>query len=281
VTPAKVEEHIVHVDTKAEMKKELLKDTKEAMADLLLKAAFGFKGAELKQGEIEKELPADKAVPLLSKTDKDIPEWAIKALSSVPEDKALGTTGAMGIVLKPREFQRITLIRLGQQDLADEADARGELFPSTEDASPCTLGAGSFMPALARILRPLLEERSGFTPFSEKRVIIVQEGGEEPPTSHPREDLRKIGAAYNGYRQALMEMVANAQDLLPSSAPLDVELQKFAAAPPETLFTPLSYSYFRDAFLNEVPFVDSGRGVVKVGTQSVASVKRGLPSKNT
>ncbi|MFA5436045.1 MAG: LAGLIDADG family homing endonuclease, partial [Candidatus Neomarinimicrobiota bacterium] len=99
VTPAKVEEHIVHVDTKAEMKKELLKDTKEAMADLLLKAAFGFKGAELKQGEIEKELPADKAVPLLSKTDKDIPEWAINALSSVPEDKALGTTGAMGIVL--------------------------------------------------------------------------------------------------------------------------------------------------------------------------------------
>ena len=258
-----------------------LHPSKMASVDLLLKAAFGFKGAEDKQGEIEKELPADKAVPLLSKTDKDLPEWAIKALSSVPEDKALGTTGAMGIVLKPREFQRITLIRLGKQDLADEADAHGELFPSTEDVSPCSLGAGSFMPALARILRPLLEERSGFTPFSEKRVIIVQEGGEEPPTSHPREDLRKIGAAYNGYRQALMEMVANAQELLPSSAPLDVELQKFAAAPPEKLFTPLSYTYFRDAFLNEVPFVDSGAGVVKVGTQSVASVKRGLPSKNT
>jgi intein/homing endonuclease len=281
VTPSKVEDHIVHVDTKAELKKELLKDTKEASADLLLKSAFGFKGAELKQGEIDKELPADKAVPLLSKTDKDLPDWAINALSSVPEDKALGTTGAMGIVLKPREFQRITLIRMGSRDLADEADERGELFPSSEECSPCSLGAGSFLPALARILRPLLAGRSGLAPYSEKRVIIVQNGEDETSASHPREDFRKIGAAYNGYRQALMELVASVQDLLPLSAPSDVELQKLAAAPPESLFTPLSYAYFRDAFLEEVPFVDSATGVVKVGTQSVASVKRGHPSRNT
>jgi hypothetical protein len=252
-----------------------------SVSDDLLKNAFRFKGAENKQGEIDKEIPADKAVPLLSKTDKDLPDWALKALGAVPEEKALSTTGSMGIVLKPREFQRITLVRLGKEDLADELDEKGELFPKTDEVEPKSLGIESFMPALARLLKPLMESRSGLAPFAEKRVIIMQSGDDEPPTSLPREDLRKIGAAYNGYRQALMEHVASAQDMLPAASPTDAEVQKLASASPGELFTPLSFGYFKNAFLDEVPFADARAGVVKVGTQSVASVKRGSPSRNT
>jgi hypothetical protein len=251
------------------------------LTDDILASAFHHKQAGLKQGEIDKEIPADKAVPLLSKTDKDLPDWALKALGAVPEEKALSTTGSMGIVLKPREFQRITLVRLGKGDLADELDEKGELFPKTDEVEPKSLGIESFMPALARLLKPLMESRSGLAPFAEKRVIIMQSGDDEPPTSLPREDLRKIGAAYNGYRQALMEHVASAQDMLPAAAPTDVEVQKLASASPDELFTPLSFGYFKNAFLDEVPFADARAGVVKVGTQSVASVKRGSPSRNT
>lgn len=252
-----------------------------SVSDHLLKSAFRFKAAELKQGEIDKEIPADKAVPLLSKTDKDLPEWALKALGSVPEERALSTTGSMGIVLKPREFQRITLIRLGKEDLADELDGKGELFPKTDEVEPKSLGIESFMPALARMLKPLMESRSGLAPFAEKRVIIMQGGDDEPPTSLPREDLRKIGAAYNGYRQALMEHVASAQDMLPTAAPADAEVQKLASASPDELFTPLSFGYFKNAFLDEVPFADARAGVVQVGSTSAASVQRGFPSRNT
>lgn len=254
------------------------------ISDDLLKAAFGFKGAEDKKGEIDKEvIPsqfAGKAVPLVAKSEKDIPEWAVNALSSVPEDKALSTTSSMGIVLRPREFQRITLIRMGKKDLSNELAAADKVFPKVEESTPCGLSPDSFMPALARMLMPLMEGRSSLGPFIEKRVIIGEKGDDEPPTSHSSEDLRKISAAYNGYRQALMDMVASAQDLLPRAAPTDEEVAKLAAASPETLFTPLTVAYIKEAHLDEVPFADTPSGVVEPMNQS-ASVKRGSPSRNT
>jgi hypothetical protein len=256
-----------------------------SVSEDLLKKAFGFKGAEDKQGEIKKDvIPsqfAGKAVPLLTKSEKDLPESAIKALASVPEEKALGTTASMGIVLKPKEFQRITLIRMGKKDLSDELAAANKVFPKTEDSCPCSLGTSSFMPSLARLLMPLLQGRSGLGPFVEKRVIISEKGKDEPPTSHSSEDLRKIGAAYNGYRTALMEMVASAQDMLPKAAPADDGVAKLASAPADEVFTPLSFSYLSNAYLDEVPFADTAPGVVEPSTQSVASVKRGSPSETT
>jgi hypothetical protein len=250
-----------------------------SISDDLLKSAFRFKGAEDKQGEIEKEVPADKAVPLLSKNDKDIPEWAIKALSAVPESKALGTTASMGIVLKPKEFQRITLIRLGKKDMADELAAANKVFPQVEDTEAKELLHTDFLPALARKLLSLLDDRSALGPFIEKRVIIQSKNDDEPPTSHSTEELRKIGAAYNGYRQALMEMVATAQDLLPKAAPANEEVLKLASVSAEQIFTPLSFNYLRNAF--PAPFAVSREEVVQPTNPSVASVQRGYPSRNT
>jgi hypothetical protein len=256
-----------------------------SVPDDMLKKAFGIKSAEDKQGEIKKDvIPsqfAGKAVPLLTKTEKDLPESAINALASVPEEKALGTTASMGIVLKPKEFQRITLIRLGKKDLANELAAANKVFPKVEESQACALDSSSFMPSLARLLMPLLQGRSGLGPFVEKRIIITEKGSDEPPTSHSSEDLRKIGVAYNGYRTALMEMVASAQDMLPKAAPTDEGIAKLAASSADEVFTPLSFSYLRTAYLDELPFADTASEVVEPSIQSVASVKRGSPSKNT
>ena len=227
-----------------------------SVQDAILKQALGAKSAESKKSEIKKDVvpphATGQAVPLVAKGEKDIPEWALKALSSYPAENALSTTGAMGIVLKPREFQRITLIRLGKKDLADDLDREGKVFPGVEDTEPCPMSAASFLAPLARLLHSLVGQRSALAPCLEGRLLVAKEDDSKPTTSHNTEELRKIGAYYNGYRKALIDMVATAQDLLPALAPADASVGKLAAAPAERLFTPFSVAYLQKAFLDEL-----------------------------
>jgi hypothetical protein len=244
-----------------------------SVTDSSVRHLFG-KSAADKLSEITKEIPADVAVPLLEKSDEDLPESAIQALSAVPEEKALGTTAAMGIVLKPKEFQRITLIRLGKSDLANELAAANRVFPRVEEVSSCPCGGGSsgFMPSLARMLMPLLAGRSALAPFASTRVVVTKNEGEEAPSSLNTEELRKMSAAYNGYRQELMNMVATAQDVLPSAAPKDESVLKLASAPPEQLFTDLTVAYLKEAHLPPLLVSDE---VVSTNNQT-ANVRRAL-----
>jgi hypothetical protein len=93
-------------------------------------------------------------------------------------------------------------------------------------------------------------------------------------SSHSSDLLHKIGAAYNGYRHGVMELVASTQDLLASAArPSEVDLHKLAAVPVSDIFTPLSFRYLRDAFKDEM-------GELKTA-KAEANVERGLPSRNT
>ncbi len=273
-------------EQRAEASKTKLAHVVEELAkvaeDSSMSLIFGnVKLSATKEGEIEKEvIPsqfAGKAVPLLEESDEDLPDWAVDALSSVPEDKALGTTAAMGIVLKPKEFQRILLLRAGKKNTADELASANEVFPASSETTPMDLGESSFLPGLARLLMPLLAIRSALGPLLEQRLLLGKKNGDEPPTSHSSEELRKIGAAYNGYRQALMETVGTAQDVLPLAAPADLEVSKLASAPPEHLFTPLSFAYLKLAHL---PVVGKAPAVVSLKSQT-ASVGRVAPSKDT
>jgi hypothetical protein len=64
-----------------------------------------------------------------------------------------------------------------------------------------------------------------------------------------------------------MELVAHAPELISSMAmPSHDQLYKLASAPIASVFTPLSASYFKLAFWDEV---------------TPASVERGFPSRNT
>jgi len=231
------------------------------------KAEFDFvealkTGAEKKEGEIKKDhVPSNltsKAVPLLTKSEPDIPEDLMKLLSSVTGDQALSTTAGLGMVMKPREFQRMSLMRGGCSHLADTLDQKGILFPKTEsEGSEVELSPDKFMPGLARKLLPLFGMRSALGPAIERRIIIISEGPkkeEKVASSHPAEVLRKIGAAYNAYRTQLMDIVPSAQDLIEKTASVDGELKKIASVSAEEAFTPLSYQYLSDAYLDEVPF---------------------------
>jgi hypothetical protein len=229
---------------------------------------------------------AGKAVPLLTEHEPDLPEEIQSLLGSSGLSQALSTTAGLGMVLRPREFQRVTLISLGKGDLADQLESMGQVFPRTDEKTDTPMDTASFSPALAQILAPLMADRSAFGPIIEHRVVIIDgfsSKTSKPSTSHSSELLRKIGAAYNGYRENLMQFVPHAQDLMESSmSQSDVALRKLAGASAEQLFTPLSFQYLSGAFLDEVPVGASGQGVVKISSYpATASVQRALPLETT
>ncbi len=246
-----------------------------SVEDDSLKIAFIGKRAATKQGEMTKNVVpshfAGKAVPMLTREEKDLPKSVIDTLGSSPLESSLSTPTALGIVLRPREFQRIILIQIGRQDLADRYDRHGVVFPKSEDTDEVPMGPDAVSPILARLLSSLLGGRSGLGPFVEQRVCVLSKNPtEEPPkgTSHSSPLLRKIGSAYNGYRKNVMELVAHSQELMTLEG-MPSDGMKLASASVDDVFTPLSVSYLTTAFMDEV------------GPATPSIVERGFPSRNT
>lgn len=249
-------------------------ESKTASVDEL-KLAFLGKSAKDKQSEIIKDIVpsqfASKAVPVLTKNEPDLPKDILDLLGGAPLEKSLSTSAGMGVVLRPKEFQRVILIQMGKRDLADDYDRKGIIFPKSEDSLDVPMDSKSFSPSLAKLLLPFLGLRSALGPSIEKRVLIVAGGPAEKKASTsslPTELLRKISSAYNGYRNGVMELVANAPDLMSSKtmSSLDNECAKLASISVEEFFTPLSICYIKQAFFDEVHNDD---------------VERGVPSRNT
>jgi hypothetical protein len=253
---------------------------KTASVEDELKLAFLGKDAKQKKSEIKKDtIPsqfASKAVPLLTSQEKDLPKEVLDALASRPLGESLATTTALGILLRPREFQRVVLTRSGQKGLADDLDERGETFSRSDESDPTSMAGGGFNEALAKLLLPLLSARSALGPHIEKRVTIIiassPKGASEKRASSLSLDLmRKIASAYNGYRKAVLGLSAEVQETLGRSGLSDAGLKKLAQVPVNELFTSLSAAYLKNAFWDEV-------GDAK---QASADVERGFPSRNT
>lgn len=225
--------------------------------DEVLKLAFGHKLAKQKRGEINKQVVpsqfAGKAVPLLTQCEEDLPNETLDRMSAVPPENLLSTLGGMGVLLRPREFQRLTLLQLGQRSLADQLDRDGEVFERSNEREDMGVKAGNYLPALAEMLSPLMSKRSFLAPEIERRIVMVST---DKPTktaqapSHSKDLLDKIAAAYNGYRQDMLELAAHSQHLL-ASAGTTSSLQKLAAVPMSEVFSPLSAAYIRYAYDDE------------------------------
>lgn len=243
-----------------------------------------------KHAEMEKEVVpnqlAGKAVPVLTEREADLPAAVLNTLGQAGLGRALSTLTGLGIVLRPREFQRVVLVQLGKGDLADQFEALGHGFPKVNEKSGPALAEQDFSPPLAQLLAPFMEDRSAFGPYIERRVVMIAGASPRSTTktsSHSSDLLRKIGSAYNGYRDSLMQFVPHAQDLIEAAtSPNDVALRKLAGASAGSLFTPLTYQYLTGAFMDEVPAGYSGQGVVKLsGDQADAGVQRALPLVTT
>ena len=201
-----------------------------------------------KKAEIVKQVPAmlaGKAVPLLAGKERLFSNETMDELSGVPLGPLLSTLSIGGIVLNPREFQRMIVVRVGGRQMADDLDGRGTLF-GPEPGERLGLAPEMFDSGVARLLDAILPGRSGFGPFIEKRTVIVITNNkpQQKSTSHKEELLRKIGSAYNGYREELLEIVPHIESFTEKAGH---NMRLLGTFERDSLFTPLSVAYFNTA----------------------------------
>ena len=187
------------------------------------------KTSEVKLSEAEKiseifkrvkSLPMGRAVPMRVGREADIPEEILDQLGSRSNLRhTLGDLGSAGIVLKPKEFQRVSLVNIGKGDLARDLHRRRVVF---RQGVPGTARMGisvSRRPSdeIFRMLGPLLEERSTLGPVGIRRISIMRA---RPMLKHASFEeiqdpvLDKLSSAYDSYRTSL---IVNTEELIKSA----------------------------------------------------------------
>jgi len=207
--------------------------------------------AKRKWAEIIKEVGPSKAVgqtsPLLSDSEPSIPREALDAMGAKGLESALATPSLMGMVLKPKEFQRISLVHMGKKDLADQLDDAGACFrPRMGEEGPCTsLEPHHADMDLLKMLLPLLSQRSYFGPVVRRRIIRITMVKPKPQVPEQEVDsplLSKVASAYNWYRREQMKVATDSLDRVTAIPELhaaiygleDADLFKTAGLPDRT-----------------------------------------------
>ncbi|MEC8306235.1 MAG: hypothetical protein VXZ72_00035 [Chlamydiota bacterium] len=162
-------------------------------------------------------LPMGKAVPMRVGREQDLPRDMLDSMGCRDDlGSTLGDLGSAGIVLKPKEFQRVALVHMGRRNLADDLDDRGAVFrprPATRmiriRISPRPSSS------LMSSIKPMLEERSTLGPIAIRRTAVLsarpllRERGTLDEGS-----LDKLSSAYSGYRR---DLLTNLEDITRSA----------------------------------------------------------------
>jgi len=186
---------------------DIVGDSMGKTASVTKNALEGKVGRLLKKSEIKKETPSnfeEASVAAMADREEDLPKEILNRLGKAPLGEALSTPTLMGIKLKPKEFQRIVLIRSGRGDMADELDDAGIVFKRGMPAPPIEpcIGHGNFSHILAKLLAPMMGLRSAFGPALRGRVTIVIKKKDAPSQQLVEEstpDLDKLSSAYTAY----------------------------------------------------------------------------------
>lgn len=190
-------------------------------AKLREKRASHRKGAEIIK-EIVPSQFGSKAVPL-EQTETDLPNEVLDRLGQGDLSKALSTPSSMGIMLKPREFQRITIIRLGKKPLADKLDEDGKVFSPTQDIDHSVpVGTEHFSDSIKKLLLPFLGGRSMLEPPVKRRMVIkiFVQPKPEPEEVENDELLSKVAAAYNSYLDHALTCLMDSQQVVDNNPDL-------------------------------------------------------------
>lgn len=228
----------------------------------LRKQAVSEKAARLaKRADLEKKI--DNETPIEDVTDcargeADLPRDLLDSLArKYPAPHILGSAAAAGILLRPKEFMRVHLVGAGETGLANSLEDRNICFgyhkPSdaSETSERALHAALPFLSQITQLFCELLCLRSGFSPFLRERIgVTFKKDHEKRASSLSSPLLSNLGASYQGYRAAVMSSLSSSQAKL-ATVPSE-PLLKIANLQPQDLFTPLSFSYFRLAFQDEV-----------------------------
>lgn len=110
--------------------------------------------------------------------EKRLPNKVIDPISTgIPLSQTLSSLLGVGIHPKPEEFQRIVLVNIGQQKLAEYLDDNHMCFDTSENVEPVFLpiGPSNFNDSIGKALVPYLEKRSCYPIFLEKRMNETME----------------------------------------------------------------------------------------------------------
>lgn len=167
-----------------------------------------------KDAEIEKRVKSnfEAKLPDLENAEPELPLETQDAMArDVPA--ALASAGGAGIVLKPKEFQRIIIIAMGRPGLADSLHREDRTFGPGEEPLPFDLPDRT-LPHFLRMLLPMIMGRSAFGPPLHRRTVMTVAKGRDGAAAEKKDDveeqelLKKIGGLYRGYRRDLIYKVA-------------------------------------------------------------------------
>lgn len=212
------------------------KNADDQLTQLLLGLAEPVDHAKLasmdlrKRAEIIKRIQSHfhRALPSIGEQEPELDDETLEEMGEHP-GTSLADAGSLGMVLKPREFQRMSLCSMGHKGLADELDERGvcfqphggpgkELFPFDR---PMDEGG------LLNKLGPMIEDRSGLYPPLKRRsiritVVMTPKPGMGGPTpDHPCMD--QLSDGYAGYRRRLLRVLPLLVQLLFRDHPSMIE----------------------------------------------------------
>ena len=170
------------------------------------KLASAWKLAALKMADIDKQVPA---MSTLQAVEKPLPRSLLNSMGRMPLARSLASATSMGIVLKPSEFQRVILVRLGREGMADSLESRNSVFRPCPCGQDRSLGFGTPDRGLMERLIPHLADRGAFAPVLRRRIVVVS--GAVPRLSSGGCEstalLSKVAAAYDGYREHVIEEI--------------------------------------------------------------------------
>jgi len=166
--------------------------------------------AQNKRAEISKDVLPNASRQALESAIAQEPDLPRAALRVGDFGTLLSSLAALGIILKPHEFQDGLLTRMGEPDLADELWGEGQTFrPMPFHGVPQTLERPS--PGIMRLMTPFLSERSGLCPYLPQRVMritIVSPPPRAPISGTDSPVLQKVAHVYGAYRAALRNLPA-------------------------------------------------------------------------
>jgi hypothetical protein len=225
------EEQIVHVDPSIRRKAfgkqaELEKTARQCPCERLdcsnccvagvekyAERIFGVKSASKKKlSEILKDIPAGpftkETLPKLESSEKDIPKDVLDIMGNMGLGPALSTPSMMGMVLKPHEFQRIILARMGDSDMADRLDSEHKTLPEVDehdDSLPIEPGMVDDRLTELLNLMGMMKDRSAASKPLIRRSLTILMATKPTRTAADEPVLKKIAALYNGYRRSLIK----------------------------------------------------------------------------
>jgi hypothetical protein len=223
-----------------------------------------YKGAQTqKRSEMHKDVVPEVAfprvIPQLNKEERDLPRDVLDNLSRFPLRETLATSALLGMPLRPREFQRITLCHMRMPSMADMCDRSGLIFPRSEHVMPPQLEEDDINNRILDLLLPFFLSRSSAAPAIRNRVLLMRDVKEGPvpvKSVHKHASANSVfarmGEMYAGYRQEVPHLHKHAQKYISMYTTSSQDTNKLASLPIDEFSSALSSAYLELAFMHEL-----------------------------